>query len=281
MPYLNIAGYYFYKPKVKLPVLQKKLREECSRLNIRGTVLLAKEGINVFLAGQEKSIQTIKQWIQDETGNPEFQFKESWCEAMPFKRLRVKIKPQIISFRARGINPLKSRAPSIQPETLKEWLDQKKDFVLLDTRNRYEVELGSFERADHLNIRSFNLYEEQAKKMPEDLKDKTLVMFCTGGIRCEKAAPFMQKMGFKNVLQLEGGILNYFEKTGGQHYRGDCFVFDERVALTPNLEETKVILCSRCGHKVSPSERRHPEFRFGKYCPHCSPYGKKAKNRLT
>ena len=166
---------------------------------------------------------------------------------------------------------MKHRSPSIAPETLKEWLEEKRDFTLLDTRNNYEVELGTFENADHLNIRNFCHYEAQAKKIPKDLTEKPLVVFCTGGIRCEKAAPLMKKLGFKNVLQLDGGILNYFEKTGGAHYRGDCFVFDDRVALTPTLEETDLIPCAHCGKSVTKEERRLPTFRFGKCCPHCHP----------
>lgn len=271
MAYLNVAGYYFYKTPKNLEQLQARLREECLRLSIRGTILLAKEGINLVLAGAEEAIHTFQDLLRLETKNPDFEFKESWCDEPPFKRLRIKVKPQIIVFKARGINPRRKRAPSIQPETLKEWLDQKRDIILLDTRNRYEVDLGTFENASHLDIRHFSHYETQAKKIPDEIKDKQIVMFCTGGIRCEKAAPLMKKIGFKKILQLEGGILNYFEKTGGDHYKGDCFVFDDRVALTPDLEEAETIDCSHCGQAVNREERRRPQFRFGKCCLKCAP----------
>ncbi len=167
--------------------------------------------------------------------------KYSDSERQPFKKLLVKVKPEIISFRRFGIDPGRARAPSVAPGKLAEWIAQGSDdagreVVLLDTRNAQEVAHGTFERALTLPISKFTELPEALEGHREALRGKTVVTFCTGGIRCEKAALWMQNAGFDNVFQLQGGILNYFEQVGGKAYEGACFVFDERVALDPKLQ---------------------------------------------
>jgi len=148
----------------------------------------------------------------------------------------IKIKREIIALRLPGLDPAGRRAPAVAPAELKRWLDEGREVVLLDTRNAFEVETGTFRNAVHLGLKSFGEFPRAADKLDESLKGKTVVAFCTGGIRCEKAAPVLIQKGFRSVFQLEGGILQYFEECGDAHFNGRCFVFDERVALDGNLE---------------------------------------------
>ncbi len=230
----NIAAYHF-APLTELESLKARLKAECTRLKLKGTILLAPEGINVFLAGSAQSIAAIIATLCAIDGLAALSVKTSFSEVTPFKRLYVKIKPEIISFGVVGIDPLHQPAPRVAPEQLKQWLDEKRDVVLLDTRNGYEMAYGTFENAIDPKVRHFRHFAQAAAQLPSELKHHTVVTFCTGGIRCEKAAPFLQRQGFTDVYQLDGGILNYFEKCGGAHFKGSCFVFDERISLTPNL----------------------------------------------
>jgi UPF0176 protein len=167
--------------------------------------------------------------------------KESESAGQPFRRLLVKVKREIIRMDHPAIQPARGRAPSVDAVTLKRWLDQGHDdagkpVALLDTRNAFEVDHGSFEGAIDWRIRKFTEFPAALKQHRADLAGKTVVSFCTGGIRCEKAAILMRDVGMDNVLQLDGGILKYFEQVGGAHYRGECFVFDERESLSPDLQ---------------------------------------------
>jgi UPF0176 protein len=204
---------------------------------IKGTILLSTEGINLFMAAEEANLQ---EFITSLTGLEEFKdltFKRSYSETIPYRRLIVRIKAEIISF-GQDVKPQQQTAPYITPEQLKQWYEKGQDMLVLDTRNDYEVNLGTFENAESLAIENFRQFPEAVKGLLEKYRDKPIVTFCTGGIRCEKAATFMLKQGFKEVYQLEGGILNYFDKCGGSHYQGDCFVFDDRIAINEKFEES-------------------------------------------
>ncbi len=155
-------------------------------------------------------------------------FRESFSQSISFKRLKVKIKKEIITMNQPGIHPEQARAPSISPQELKQWLDEKREVILLDTRNEFEVNYGSFNSAMHLGLKNFSEFPDAVKTLK---CDKPVVMFCTGGIRCEKAALSMFNQGFSEVYQLDGGILNYFSQVGQAHYQGGCFVFDDRVVV--------------------------------------------------
>ncbi len=241
MKIINIAGYRF-APLSDLENLKQQMLDVCHRLAIFGSIILAEEGINLMLAGTRAAIDEFQAFLER---YPEFQdmtFKESISDKQSFERIYVKIKLETIPIRVAFVDPLNHPAPYIQAKQLKEWLDEGKDIVLLDTRNEYEIEYGSFENAVSLDIDNFNELEAKLDELLQTCGEKTIVSFCTGGIRCEKAAPLMQQKGFKEVYQLEGGILRYFEECGGAHYQDDCFVFDQRVALTPDLspvEESK------------------------------------------
>ena len=195
--------------------------------------------------------------------------KESRSEKQPFRRMNVRLKREIIAFGQSGVDPSRASAGRISPRELKQWLDEGRPVTLLDTRNTYEVELGRFENAVDLSLDNFRNFPDAAESLPDDVKKGPLVMYCTGGIRCEKAGLLLEQRGFEQVYQLEGGILKYFEDCGGDHWQGECFVFDHRVALDPQLRETPTALCFACQELLSEEEQQSPQYVIGESCPHC------------
>lgn len=239
--FLNISTYRFCKLS-NLENLREILLEKCLSNQLKGTILIAPEGINMFLAGQENHIRDFFSWLNQFPELVDIPTKDSWSKKQPFKKMLVKIKDEIIRMNHPLIQAFKERAPSVSPKQLKKWLEQGHDdkgkkVVLLDTRNAFEVEFGTFDNAIHFNIEKFSEFPEAVSENIDQLKDNTVVSFCTGGIRCEKANLLMQKIGLNNTLQLDGGILKYFEEVGQDYYHGGCFVFDDRVALDPDLTE--------------------------------------------
>ena len=237
---LNTAAYHFV-PIADPPALAAQVRAWAELGSLRGTALIAPEGVNLFLAGEEQAIRAFFDQLMADPRFAELRVKYSRSGTQPFARLKVKVKPEIISFRRDETSPLAGRAPAVAPATLAQWLQQGHDdagkrVVLLDTRNRQEVEYGTFTGALSLPIDKFTDLPAAIEPHRDGLADATVVSFCTGGIRCEKAALWMQAAGMDNVLQLDGGILGYFEQVGGQGYDGHCFVFDERIALDPQLK---------------------------------------------
>lgn len=236
---LNIAAYHFVR--IEDPhALAEQLRELAEAAVLRGTLLVAEEGINLFLAGNEPAMRGFLAALRTDARFAAIAIKESRSRAQPFARLKVKMKPEIISFRRDGASPLDGRAPAVSPETLARWIahghdDTGRRLVLLDTRNREEIGYGTFVDALTLPIDNFNDLPEALAPHRQDLRDAVVVSFCTGGIRCEKAALWLRNDGMQNVLQLDGGILGYFERVGGAGYDGRCFVFDERMALDSQL----------------------------------------------
>ena len=231
---LNIAAYKFVSLD-GLPEWRDQLKSHCTELQLKGTILLAPEGINLFLAGDEENIATFKAELRRDPAFADVQFKDSFSARPPFGKLRVKIKNEIIPFGMPHINPAEQPAERLSASTLQAWLDEGRDVVLLDTRNAFEVKHGTFANAHDFAIDHFRNFPAAALHADASLKDKTIVTFCTGGIRCEKAAPYLLQQGFKNVFQLDGGILKYFEECGNAHFQGECFVFDERIALDADL----------------------------------------------
>jgi UPF0176 protein len=237
--FLNIAAYHFVE--IADPqALRDRVRARCEALALKGTVLVAGEGINLFLAGDTDAVSAFLDELRADERFAAIAVKFSRSDAIPFQRLRVKLKKEIITFRKFDLQPGKERAPAVAPARLAKWLEQGRDdsgreVVLLDTRNDQEVMHGSFTNALTLPIAKFTELPEALEPHRDAFREKTIVSFCTGGIRCEKAALWMQNSGFENVLQLEGGILGYFEQVGAAHYEGGCFVFDERVALDADL----------------------------------------------
>jgi UPF0176 protein len=234
MSVVNLSAYKF-TPLEDLPARQAELRAVCRDAALKGTILLSGEGVNLFVAGTRTGTDALLMNLRQIPGLEDLTPKESLSEAQPFGRMLVKIKREIIAFGVDGIDPSRRPAPRISARTLKQWLDEGRPVTLLDTRNRYEVRAGTFRGAIDPQIDRFRDFPEAVRALPAELKAQPVVTFCTGGIRCEKAAPFLQREGFREVLQLDGGILKYFEECGGAHYDGECFVFDERGVLDAGL----------------------------------------------
>lgn len=265
---VNISGYLFVHLD-RLEERRKQLRQVVQACDLRGTILLSPEGINLFLAGERLSIDRFLSELRSDTLFAAFEVKESLSDYQPFNRMLIKIKSEIISFGIEGIDPVCRTSRKLPATELRKWLDEGRTVHLLDTRNNYEVEIGTFENAIPADIDSFRDFPEAVKRLPEQLRDEPVVMFCTGGIRCEKAGPYMEQAGFRQVFQLDGGILKYFEDCGGAHYDGDCFVFDQRVALDPQLHETEYTQCYVCQEVVSPDDQKSEKYVAGHSCPRC------------
>ncbi|WP_349986479.1 sulfurtransferase [Stenotrophomonas sp. WHRI 8082] len=237
----NTAAYHFVT--IDAPqVLADRLVADAEAAGLRGSILVAAEGLNLFLAGSPAAIDAFYDALHADPRFSDMRVKTSFSEHQPFARLKVKVKDEIISFRRDDGQPLDyPRAPAVDPTTVQRWLrqghdDHGKPVVMLDTRNVQEIEYGTFKDALVLPIDKFTDLPAALAPHRQALKDSTVVSFCTGGIRCEKAALWMQNDGMDNVLQLDGGILGYFEEVGGEGYEGRCFVFDERVALDSQLQ---------------------------------------------
>ena len=268
--FTNIAVYKF-APLADLETLREKLQGICRDCELKGTILLSPEGINLFVAGTQSSIQILLTELRSITGFEDLNPKESFSENQPFRRMLVRLKKEIIAFGVEGIEPGKKSSAKISAKTLKQWIDEGKPLTLLDTRNDYEIRMGTFEGAIPAGVEHFREFPDAVEKLSPELKERTIVMFCTGGIRCEKAGPFMERAGFQNVFQLDGGILKYFEECGGAHYKGDCFVFDRRVCVDSQLCETSAAICFSCQMPLTEQEQRHPHYLVGETCPFCHP----------
>ncbi|MBX2838029.1 MAG: sulfurtransferase [Gammaproteobacteria bacterium] len=248
--HLNVSGYRFVELS-DLEPLRDSLRQQLNDLGVKGTILLAEEGINVALSGTERQISEARQVLNAVPALKDLWLKESYSRILAFSKMKVRIRPEIITFdpQTRFSDKQRAAAPSIPPTQVKQWLDEGHEFTLLDTRNRYEVASGTFATAVNLDLehfRDFAASVDQAIEAGTINTDLPVVTFCTGGIRCEKAAPFMKERGFKEVYQIEGGVLNYFEQCQSAHWQGDCFVFDDRVEIDANLAPTDAYICRRC-----------------------------------
>jgi len=272
--YVNIAAYKFVSLD-NLEDLRPLYQDKCAELGLRGTVLLTPEGINMFVSGTRADIDRYLDWVRSDVRLADLEWKESLSAEQSHRRMLVRIKKEIITMRMPLIKPEQGRAPAVAPRTLKRWLDQGHDddgvpVVMMETRNAFEVDVGTFENTLDYRIEKFSDFPAEVAKHKDELQGKTVVTFCTGGIRCEKAAIHMQEIGYERVYQLDGGILKYFEEVGGDHYTGDCFVFDYRTALNPKLEPTETVQCFACRAVVTPRQQLAPEYVVGVSCPHCA-----------
>ena len=271
--FINLSTYKF-TPLENLPALRERLLGMCLEGGLKGTILLSPEGINVFVAGSRENVDALLAAVRAVPGLADLAAKESESDTQPFNRMLVKIKKEIIAFGIEGIDPARKPTAKLPARTLKQWLDEGRPVTLLDARNDYEVRMGTFRGAVPAGIDHFRDFPKAVEKLPVEMKEQPIVLFCTGGIRCEKAGPYLELAGFQNVFQLEGGILKYFEECGGAHYDGECFVFDRRVGVDPELRETSSEMCFACQMPLTFEEQRHPHYVSGETCPHC--FGKKA-----
>lgn len=258
-PIVNLSGYRFVSLD-EPEQLQTTLRGSLMQTGIKGAVILAKEGINVSIAGSRVQTTAAVSCLNQHVAIKDLWLKESLSPVMPHKRLRVRVRAEIIAFDGEESDRLQSTrppAPALSPHQLDSWLASEKSMVLLDTRNDYEIVSGTFASATQLNIKHFRHFKEAIHKALSEGeldKSKAVVTFCTGGIRCEKAAPWLLAEGFREVYQLEGGVVNYLQKTNESHWQGDCFVFDNRVELDRKLQPTGSGLCDHCQLAVKPNQ---------------------------
>ena len=268
LEFLNVAGYKF-EPLENLDSLIPEFQNKCDQLGLKGSVYLSPNGINFSIAGTEENIDSYIQFMEEDSRFRDIPLKKTFSETQPFRRMKVRLKKEIISLGRDDINPRELTGDYISPRELFEMYETKEDVIVLDTRNEYETRVGLFENAVDLQLDTFRDFPSAIETLPEEYKDKQIVMYCTGGIRCEKASAVMMKAGFSDVKQLEGGVLDYFKETGGAYWNGDCFVFDERVALDKELKETEYIYCYICREPLSAEEKASPDFKINEYCPYC------------
>ena len=250
--------------------LREPLQSMMEAEHIRGTLLLASEGINGTVAGSRHAIDQLKAWFANDPRFGGIDYKESVSEEQPFYRTKVKLKKEIVTLGVEGIDPKRVVGTYVAP---KDWnaLISDPDVVLVDTRNDYEVDIGTFKGALNPNTESFREFPEYVKNNLDASKHKKVAMFCTGGIRCEKSTAYLKEQGFDEVYHLHGGILKYLEEVPEQEsmWQGECFVFDNRVTVDHQLQPGQYQLCSACRAPLSPEELQHAHFQHGVSCPHC------------
>ena len=266
--FLNIAGYKFEQLD-SLDMLIPEFQNKCDDLELKGSVYLSPRGINFSISGTEGNIEKYINFMENDSRFLNIPLKRTYSETQPFRRMKVRLKKEIISLGRDDINPRELTGEYVTPQELLNMYENNDDVVVLDTRNEYETRVGLFENAVDLQLDTFRDFPKAVEQLPEEYKDKQIVMYCTGGIRCEKASAVMLKAGFTDVKQLEGGVLDYFKETGGKYWNGDCFVFDERVALDKDLNETEYIYCYICREPLSAEEKASPDFKINEYCPYC------------
>jgi len=284
---LNVSFYRFSpidNPVELRDLIRSHVAENSSYSLLRGTIILTPEGINAYFAGPEAAVrQFLDNEIFPAPGFGEITPKESWSATNPFRKFVIKNKAEAIGLGDSDLDPRVETGSYLSPAEFKAWLDRpERDFILVDTRNDYEVELGTFEGAINPKIATFKEFPNWVHEHLGDAKDKKIVTFCTGGIRCEKATALMMKQGFHDVYQIDGGILKYLEETSSckdqNHWNGDCFVFDQRVAVDKELKPTDRTLCYACWHVLEPDECTDPRTVHGESCPYCYEHVQKRKH---
>jgi UPF0176 protein len=275
-----VAALYKFAPLPDYKVLQPRLLDFCQKHGLKGTLLLAEEGINGTVAGSREGIDALIAFLKADQRLATIEHKESFAEKMPFYRMKVRLKKEIVTLGVPGINPNKHVGTYVAPE---DWnaLISDPEVLLVDTRNAYEYDIGTFKGAVDPHTTTFREFPEYVKKNLDPTKHKKVAMFCTGGIRCEKASSYMLQQGFEDVYHLQGGILKYLEKIPASEslWQGECFVFDQRVAVGHGLALGEYDQCHACRHPISPEDKAAAEYVEGVSCPHC--YDKLTEEKRT
>lgn len=265
-----VAAMYKFVTLTDYQELREPLLAVMKANDVKGTLLLAEEGINGTVSAPREGIDALLAWLKADPRLAGLDHKESYCEAHPFYRTKVKLKREIVTLGVPGVDPSRQVGTYVDPER---WNDVISDpeVLVIDTRNDYEVEIGSFEGAVDPRTKSFREFPEYVKAHYDPSRHKKVAMFCTGGIRCEKASSFMLDAGFEKVYHLKGGILNYLEKVPEEQslWRGDCFVFDNRVTVRHDLSEGEYDQCHACRRPISEADRASEKYEPGVSCPHC------------
>jgi UPF0176 protein len=265
-----VAALYRFVPLDDFAQLQQPLQQRMIELGVRGTLLLADEGINGTIAGSRDGIDGLLAYLRSDPRMADLEVKESLCDEMPFKRTRVRLKKEIVTLGVDGIDPLDSVGTYVDPE---DWNDliSDPDVTLVDTRNDYEVAIGTFGGAQNPETHSFRDFPKYVAENLDPSKHKKVAMYCTGGIRCEKSTALLKKLGFDEVYHLRGGILKYLETipANESQWQGECFVFDRRVSVGHGLRTSDHVMCFACGWPVTLDQQQHPDYRAGVHCPRC------------
>lgn len=269
LPIVVAALYRF----VALPHYEKlrgSLETALETAHVKGSLLLASEGINGTIAGSRTGIDAVLMHLRSIPEFAELEVKKSYCAEQPFRRSRVRLKQEIVTMGVDGIDPNDSVGTYVDPSEWNELISDP-DVILIDTRNEYEIAIGTFEGAENPHIESFREFPEFVEKNLDPKQQKKVAMFCTGGIRCEKSTSLLKQQGFDQVFHLRGGILKYLETVpeSESKWNGDCFVFDQRVSVGHGLDEGKHVMCYACGWPVSDQDQQHPDFEPGVHCPNC------------
>lgn len=266
----TVAAFYKFVSLPDFAEKQLSLLAQCQKQGILGTILLASEGINGTIAGSAEAIESIISLIRSDQRLADLEYKQSWSDTSPFRRLKVKLKKEIVSLGVEGIDPNQQVGIYVNP---KNWntLISDPDILVIDTRNQFEVDIGSFKDAHNPQLAAFHDFPEYVSSHLDPTTHQKVAMFCTGGIRCEKASSFLLSQGFREVYHLKGGILKYLEEVPASEslWQGECFVFDERIAVTQGLAQGTYDSCKGCGHPISEAEQSMPQYQKGLSCPYC------------
>lgn len=266
----TIAAFYKF---VKLPDFTEKrvsLQAFCQAQGILGTILLATEGINGTIAGSAEAIEAMITFIRSDSRFADLEYKQSYSDTPPFKRLKVRLKKEIVSIGVKEIDAIAQVGTYVNPQDWNRLLSEP-DLLVIDTRNNFEVDIGTFKNATNLQLTSFHDFPNYVSSHLDPATHKKIAMFCTGGIRCEKASSFLLSQGFSEVYHLKGGILKYLEEVPAPEslWQGECFVFDERIAVTQGLALGSYDSCKGCGHPISEADKSMPQYQKGISCPYC------------
>ena len=268
---MKVVSFYRFVDIAGPATMRDRLQVHCEEHDLLGTILVATEGVNGTLAGSGEAVQSVLGWLQRQL-ELNIPIEGRWTEAenAPFRRLRVRSKKEIVTLGRPDIRPQRQTGKHVSPREWNALLD-KPETVVIDTRNHYEFEVGTFQRAVDPGTDSFRQFPAFAKELAASGTERALAMFCTGGIRCEKATALMMELGFSEVYQLQGGILNYLEQTAGEDNRwlGECFVFDTRVAVDRQLAEGGYVQCHACRRPLSTEDLQSADYREGVSCPRC------------
>lgn len=269
-PDVVVAALYRFATLPDFEALRDPLYELMIEHEVRGTLLLAKEGINGTIAGSRQGIDRIMGWLKSDPRFADLEAKESYVDTPPFYRTKVKLKKEIVTMGVEGIDPNDIVGTYVEPA---DWnaLIADPEVLVLDTRNKYEVDIGSFENAINPETDSFRELPAYVEKHLDPLKHKKVAMFCTGGIRCEKSTAFLKQQGFSEVYHLKGGILKYLEEVPETEskWRGECFVFDNRVTVNHQLEKGQYDQCHACRRPITEDDKHSPHYKKGVSCHHC------------
>jgi len=265
-----VAALYKFAPLPDFQAMIPALKALCDLHHVKGTLLLAPEGVNGTIAGSREGIDTVLEHLRADERLKDLEHKESFASKQPFYRMKVRPKKEIVTLGVSGIDPNKKVGTYVPPE---DWnnLISNPDVIVVDTRNDYEYEIGTFRGAINPNTQTFRQFPDFVRKNLNSDRHKKVAMFCTGGIRCEKASSYMLEQGFEEVYHLQGGILKYLEKVKPEEslWEGECFVFDNRVAVGHGLQEGHFGLCHGCRYPISAQDKASPKYVEGVICPHC------------